>query len=209
MFYFIPKLSYNLIWWPCRMLFSFFFHFKVETKENLKNLKGPLVIAASHASWVDPFLIAAVFPFWAKVFPIHYGCWYRYFYSPRFLPFVWLLGTFPIRKGLDFDESLKTPVRILKNKGVVGLFPEGKRKLGGRPRRARRGAAFLYYKTGAKVLPVKIEGSFNMKFSQFFKRKYRIKVKIGRPFSLPSQKINKIEDLNQPSGLIMEKIRGL
>lgn len=209
MFSFIYSISYNLIWLFAQPIFGFFFRYEVESKEDLKNLKGPLIIVSDHGSWIDPFLISTAFPFLSKIFPIHYGCWHKYFYSPRFFPWILLVGAFPIKKGLDFDQSLKTPLRILKNKGVVALFPEGRRKLGGRPRRARRGATFLHYRTKAKILPVKIEGNFHINLKSFLLRRRHIKVKIGKTFSLPAQKIQNIEELNKPSGLIMEKIREL
>lgn len=206
---FIPGFFYNLIWWPARIVFNFFFHLKIETQENLNKLRGPLIIASNHAAWLDPFLIASSFPFLSEAFPIRYACWHRYFYSPRLFFFVRILGAFPIEKGLGLEKSLETPIKILENKGVVGFFPEGKRKRAGRHRKGRRGAAYLSLKTKAKILPVKIEGNMNMSFGKFLLRRNKIKIKIGKAFFLSSKKIKKPSDFNKPSALIMEKIRAL
>lgn len=210
---FVYKFFQNLIYWPLRWIFSFFLHFQVETQEKLRKLKGPLVIAANHSSLMDPFLISAAFPFWSKILPIRFACWHKYFYSPLFTFFVRLLGAFPIRKRtkkIGLKEILEVPVNILKNKGIVGIFPEGRRtRKKGRRRRGRRGAAYLAIKTRAKILPIRIEGSKDVKLLKFFLRHYKVKIKIGKVFSLPSQKITKPEDLNQPTAIIMKKIREL
>ena len=63
---FIHKIFYNLFWLPLRIIFDFFFHFKAESKEDLRKLKGPLIIVSNHISWVDPFLIGIAFPFLSK-----------------------------------------------------------------------------------------------------------------------------------------------
>jgi 1-acyl-sn-glycerol-3-phosphate acyltransferase len=94
----------------------------------------------------------------------------------------------------------------------VGVFPSGKRTRKWneyhKPR-ANRGAAFLAVKHNAPILPIKIEGNIGMRFLGFLGRKYKIKVKIGKPFYLHHQDLNKPENLNYPSNLIMDKITNL
>jgi 1-acyl-sn-glycerol-3-phosphate acyltransferase len=194
-----------------KLIFNFFMRVQIESKEDLKKLKRPLIIAANHASWTDVFLIATAFPFSAKIFPIRYACLNKIFYFPLTLPLVWLLGSFPIKRGIGLEKSLKHPIKILENKGVVGIFPEGRRQriIDTEPSRPKRGVAYLALKTKTKILPIKIEGQAGMRFSKFFLRKYKIKIKIGQVFSLPDQKIVDPEDYNKPAAYVMEKIRNL
>lgn len=206
---FIYKFFYNFFWLIAKPIFTFFFRLEVESQEDLKKIKGPLIIAANHLAWVDPFLIGINFPFLSKVFPIRYACWHKYFYSPRLFILVWIFGGFPVKRKIGIEESLKGAVKILENKGVVGIFPEGKRRRGGRPRRGRKGIAYLSLKTKTKILPIKIEAKMNMTAAKFFLRRYKVKVKIGKTFSLPFQEKNKSQNLNKAANLIMEKIRGL
>jgi 1-acyl-sn-glycerol-3-phosphate acyltransferase len=211
-FYFIVIYFFQgLFRFFMKLIFNFFMRVQIETKEDLKKIKGPLIIAANHASWTDVFLIATILPFSAKIFPIRYACLNKIFYFPLTLPLVWLLGSFPIKRGVGLEKSLKYPIKILENQGVIGIFPEGRRQrtTDTELSRPKRGVAYLALKTKTKILPIKIEGQLGMKFSKFFLRKYRVKIKIGQIFSLPNQEIIRPEDYNGSAAYVMEKIRSL
>ncbi|OGZ18195.1 MAG: hypothetical protein A2V72_00020 [Candidatus Nealsonbacteria bacterium RBG_13_37_56] len=207
----IVYLFQGLFRFLTKLILTFFMRVQIESKEDFKKLKGPLIIAANHASWTDPFLIATVLPFNAKIFPIRYACLNKIFYFPLTLPLVWLLGSFPVKRGVGLEKSLKHSIKILRNKGVVGMFPEGRRQriTDTELSRPKRGIAYLALKTKTKILPVKIEGQVGMKFSKFFLRKYKIKIKIGQIFSLPNQEIINPESCNEPAVYAMKKIRNL
>ena len=203
---------YNILWAPLRIFFNFFARLEVESKEDLASLEGPLIVASSHGSWSDSFIIGISFPFGAKSFPIRYATLWKYYYFPLFTFPLWLLGNFPVRKGIGLENSLAVPIKILKRSGVIGIFPTGKRvrnwNRSEKPQ-PKRGVAYLAMKTNSLVLPVKIEGNVGMKFSWFLLRKYRIKVKIGRTFYLAPKDLENKEELAKASGLIMEKIDAL
>ncbi|MCD6489933.1 MAG: 1-acyl-sn-glycerol-3-phosphate acyltransferase, partial [Thermodesulfobacterium sp.] len=157
----IAKLMFNLFWRPVRFLLSYFLRLEVESQENLEKLKGPLIIASDHHSSLDPFILGASFPKKAKIFPIRYGTWYKYYYFPLFFPIVSAFGAFPVYKG-DLEKVLKPGVDVLKSGGTVGIFPEGKRRHLGRPPKARRGVAYLALKTNSPILPIHIEVKFGI-----------------------------------------------
>jgi 1-acyl-sn-glycerol-3-phosphate acyltransferase len=164
--------------------FYLLFRPKVEGLENIKNLKKPLIVAANHNSWTDAFLIS--FPFLSNPsnLPIRFACLAKLFYFPLLLPFLFLTGNFPVQKGLGLEKNLALPVKILKNKGVVGMFPEG-RRFRGEIMEPRRGVAFLAFQAKADILPIKIIGNEQMALWKAFLGKYRVKVKFGKVFSLP------------------------
>jgi len=78
---------------------------------------------------------------------------------------------------------------------VVAIFPTGMReKPKGRPRKARRGAAYLALKTGVPILPIAIRNAKGIKYDPkgFIKGMITRKLKrrgvtilIGKPFYLP------------------------
>lgn len=210
--YFFAKFFYLIFYFPLRIIFRHFFSLEVEGKENLKDLNNPLIIASSHASWIDPFLIGTIFDFPNKVFPIHYATWWKYYYFPVFVPLSWAFGCFPVRPKIGLEKSLLVPERILKSGGVVGIFPTGKRTRKwneNNPPRAKRGAAYLSLKANVPILPIKIEGNIGMKFKFFLKKKYKIKIKVGKVFYLPPCDYANPENLNEPSNYIMYKITQL
>jgi 1-acyl-sn-glycerol-3-phosphate acyltransferase len=210
--FFVPRFFYEILYFPLEFIFKLFFSFEVETKENLKKLKGPLIVVCSHASWVDPFLVSIAFPVSSKTAPIHYATWWKYYYFPPFTLLLWLFGGFPVRKGVGLQKALMVGSEILEKGGVVGIFPTGKRTRKWNEHhlpKGRRGAAFLAVKNKAPVLPVKIEGNIGMRFGGFLRKKYKIKVKIGRAFSLAGKGLFSPENLNRPSDLIMKKINEL
>jgi len=199
-------LFQKILWAPFRLIFLLFFNFEVEFKDNLEELNSPLIIASNHSSWIDPFLVSVAFPLRLRIFPVRYACWHKHYYKLlNFIPLV-LFGSFPIKKKIGLEESLKIPLNILRKGGTVGIFPEERRFHRGRHRKGRRGAAYLAVRTNIKIIPVKIEEPASISFKGFILRKYKVKIKIGSPFFLPSQEITKPEDFDQATSLIMNKI---
>ena len=108
----------------------------------------PLVIAANHVSGLDPFLVARALPrgrflqFMAK--------------KELFLPVIgWIIrtgGSFPVDRSGNDVASIRTALRVLKENGTVGIFPEGTR--GGTE--LHGGVALIAAKGRAPILPAGI-----------------------------------------------------
>jgi len=205
----IAKAVQFIAWGFGQLFFPIFFHWKIIGQENLKSLKPPLIVAFNHSSWLDPFLIMAAISPRSKIVPIHFAVWPGHFYKPLFFPFLLLSGAFPVRKHIELKNTLKKPIQILKNKGVVGIAPEGKRRHLGRPRKGRRGPAFLALQTEAPILPIYLDGVLGFESQPLLSRKRKIRVVIGKSFSVPARRIRKLKDLNVPADLIRDKIFAL
>jgi 1-acyl-sn-glycerol-3-phosphate acyltransferase len=70
------------------------------------------------------------------------------------------LGAFPVRRGQSDADALETAGTILRQGGLLALFPEGTRirdpeELG----HPRRGAGRLALETGAPLVPAAISGT--------------------------------------------------
>ncbi|MCW5757714.1 MAG: 1-acyl-sn-glycerol-3-phosphate acyltransferase [Phycisphaeraceae bacterium] len=115
---------------------------------------GPLIVVANHASGVDPLLIQAVLPFeprWVMASDMRHpmGEWLWRFAKVIFVD----------RDGGD-PAGVREALRHLGDGGVLGLFPEG-----GIERRERTlrpfqpGIGLLVRRSGARVLPIVIEGA--------------------------------------------------
>ncbi|MGH8573697.1 MAG: lysophospholipid acyltransferase family protein, partial [Gammaproteobacteria bacterium] len=111
-------------------------------------VRGPLIVAANHRSFLDPFLIGITLP-WRR--PIHYVAKVELF-EPRWQG--WLLsrlGAYPIRRGEADAEAMTTSGRILERGGVICIFPEGTRIRAGSLAEPKRGVGRLALETGAAV----------------------------------------------------------
>jgi len=199
---FLEKISHLFCWILGKTLFRFSFRFKIEGGENLKGLKGPLIVIFNHSHWLDAFFVNASLPPTSKIVPVHFATWYKHFW--KFFPFLAMAGAFPVKKKIGLEKSLKQGLKILKRKGVVGIAPEERRRHLGRPRKPRRGTVFLALKTNSPILPIYIEGALGLKTSDFFSRKKKVKIKIGKPFYLPSGLVE--PDLIKLSNLVMKKV---
>ena len=170
------------LFWAARALLGIAirFYFSLE-RTGHKNIpkKGPVILAANHRSFLDPFIV---------------GCCMRrpvYFVAKKELFEKrwqgWLLnrlGAFPIRRGESDEESMATARGVLERGGALVIFPEGRRVRKGPLRRPKRGVGRLALESGAPVVPIAILGSERARRG-FKIRPVWVRVRCGRPLTFP------------------------
>lgn len=126
---------------------------KIVGKENVPK-EGPLLFCGNHRTYLDPPLITVTagrkMSFMAKE---------ELKKSPlmRFLCFAFD-GIWVKRDSKDIGP-LKTAMKLLKNGGCIGIFPEGTRNgMEKNEGKLKNGAAYMALKTGAKIVPIGIQG---------------------------------------------------
>lgn len=191
-------------------LTCFVYKFEVVGKENLKNIKPPLIIVANHKSFCDHFFLGAAitpaFQFNSPFPPLKFltaDSLFKTFVGP----FVFLLGGFPALRGQGLDASLKKPLKILKNNGTLVFYPEGVRikepdKIG----EPKKGIGALALWSNERIIPVAIKGTSD--------RKNGIKIIIGQPFFIrdcfnPQDPKGTEQDFTEASRIIMNKVKEL
>ena len=144
-------------------------------------MKGGMIVASNHRSFLDPFVIGALLPwrrrmqFLAKV----------ELFETRWIG--WLLsrlGAFPIRRGQSDETAMETARLIVDRGGTVVVFPEGTRIRSGSLGRPKRGVGRLALETGAAVLPVAVHGSDEVRRGWRI-RPRKVKLRAGKPLTFP------------------------
>ena len=119
---------------------------------------GPIILAANHASNLDPVVMAAV------VLP-KVGRRFQWLGKKELFgwPVVgWVArngGVHPVDRGAADVEAFRLAKRILDEGHILFVFPEGTRSADGKLQEARDGTAVLALRTDAPILPVGIAGS--------------------------------------------------
>ena len=170
------------IFWTVRIVLGtaiqFYFSLERTGRKNIPR-KGPVILAANHRSFLDPFII---------------GCCVRrpvYFVAKKELFDKrwqgWILnrlGAFPIRRGEADEESMATARAVLERGGALVIFPEGTRHRHGPLARPKRGVGRLALETGAPVVPIAILGSERARRGWRI-RPVWVRVRCGRPLTFP------------------------
>jgi 1-acyl-sn-glycerol-3-phosphate acyltransferase len=170
------KPVYFLGWSFFRILYKFYFGWRVFNPERVP-LKGPAILAANHASFLDPFLVGA-----GVKREINYLARENLF---RFPIVGWVLHRWqavPVDREGGGAKGLKIILDRLLAGGAIILFPEGTRTRDGHLQPARSGIGLTVIKSAAPVVPVRVFGTYEA-YSRHtrFPRPRRVTVKYGRP----------------------------
>ncbi|MGH2964281.1 MAG: 1-acyl-sn-glycerol-3-phosphate acyltransferase [Solirubrobacterales bacterium] len=150
-------------------------------REHLRGIKGGLIVASNHRSFLDPFVIGVTLP-WRR--PMQYVAKVELF-ERRWRG--WILsrvGAFPIRRGQSDDTAMETARIVLERGGTVCIFPEGTRIRSGSLATPKRGVGRLALETGAAVAPLAVLGSEQVR-RRWRIRPRKVKLRVGRPMTFP------------------------
>ncbi|MDN5744003.1 MAG: 1-acyl-sn-glycerol-3-phosphate acyltransferase [Nocardioidaceae bacterium] len=141
--------------------------------------RGPVVVAGNHVGFIDGPLMAIFAPR-----PVHA--------LTKLEMFSGFLGWFLTRTGqicldrLNTDpRAVRTALRVLREGGAVGVFPEGARGAGDLAT-MHTGAAYLAQVTGANVVPLTFLGTREPGGSSdsLPGRRARVDIVVGRPVAV-------------------------
>lgn len=141
---------------------------------------GPVILAANHLGVLDGPLLAAVTP------RMSFALVKREMYDG---PLGWLLtqfGQIPVDRHAVDPSAIRRSVKVLRDGGVLAVFPEGVRGAG-EVRRAKGGAVYLAMVTGAPIIPVALLGTREpgQTTDDLPRRGSLVHVVYGRPLSVP------------------------
>jgi 1-acyl-sn-glycerol-3-phosphate acyltransferase len=171
-----------LVYLIVRAVFQPFFHLYFRLgrigREHIP-AEGPVIIAANHRSFLDPFVIGTM----ARR-PMYYVAKEELF-RKRWMAWVLSsLGAFPVKRGVGDEDSIATAESILARGDIVLIFPEGTRTRPGSLGKPKRGVGRLALETGAPVVPVAVIGTEDVRKGWRI-RPRKVRIRAGRPLQFP------------------------
>jgi 1-acyl-sn-glycerol-3-phosphate acyltransferase len=127
--------------------------------EGLTNVpeRGPVILVPNHQSAIDPILVQSIC---RRV--VHTMTKSTQFGTLLFRVPLRLARTFPVRRYRVDPQSVRVFLRLLRAGQAVCLYPEGERTWDGRLQPLRRGAVRVILRAEVPVVPVGIEGTYDV-----------------------------------------------
>src|SRR5215213_3101149 len=157
-------------------VFRLYFRMRVQGLEHVPR-EGAAILTPNHKSFWDSFFLGVCtrrhLRFMAKTELI----------QGRYGPLLVRLGAFPVKRGEADADALETAREVLRQGGLLALFPEGTRvrepdRLG----HPRRGAGRLALESGAPSVPCAITGTDHLFIGPVPKPK-RVQISFGDPIA--------------------------
>lgn len=141
--------------------------------------RGPVVLAGNHVGVIDGPLMAIYAPR-----PVH-ALTKREMFSGRLGRLLHHSGQVPLDRFRTDVAAARSCLRVLRDDGVIGIFPEGTRGPGDL-QRFHRGAAYFALAAGATVVPVTFLGTREPggRSSSLPPRRASMHVVFGRPVTI-------------------------
>lgn len=190
--YLLLRPAVFLLGWP-----------KIQGRENLRGVSGPVLVISNHIDDVDVGFIQTALParFRHKIATAAGGEALEALRTPAasrnlvlriFDRVEWLLGVsllnlFPLPRQAGFRDSFAYAGECVDRGYSILVFPEGHHTTDGRLRSFRSGIGLLVNNLRIPVVPMRIDGLFEIKQEgKRMARPYQITVKIGDPIHFPS-----------------------
>jgi long-chain acyl-CoA synthetase len=189
--YLLMRPAILLLGWP-----------RIEGREHLRGVTGPLLIVSNHVEDVDPGFILTALParfrhrlatatggeaLEALRSPTpERGLFPRIYDQVRWTLGVSLLNLFPLPREAGFRRSFAYAGEAVDRGYSVLVFPEGFHTTDGKMNPFRAGIGLLTANLGIPVLPMRIDGLFEVKNAgKSFAAPWKICVRIGEPMKFP------------------------
>jgi 1-acyl-sn-glycerol-3-phosphate acyltransferase len=169
--------------------------------------EGPIIVVANHFNHTD---VAAMIVAIDK--PMEFLGGNQFALAPtllKWMPFTW--GFYKVRRGAVSRDAMHASTAVLGQNGFLMIFPEAG-AWADVLRPPRPGTAFIADRTGAKLLPVGLDGMTNIFPALSKRQRAKVTIRIGKPFGpLKAEGRGRArrEKLNEIGDTIMQHIAEL
>ena len=176
-----------LYWWSKYVLLGPLLRlFCRPTIEGLEHIpaRGGAILASNHLAVVDSFVLPLVVPR-----RITFPAKQEYFTQPGVIgrlkkAFFTGVGQIPIDRsgGSAARDAMDTAVRVLREGGLLGIYPEGTRSPDGRLYKGKTGIARMTLEAGVPVIPVAMIGTDRVNpIGSRMWRPFKVHIRVGEP----------------------------
>lgn len=190
--YLLLRPSVFLLGWP-----------KVEGRENVRNVNGPVLVICNHIGDVDVGFVLTALPARLRhklataaggeaLEALRTPAPERNLFIRIYDRIEWFLGVsllnlFPLPRQAGFRQSFAFAGESVDRGYSILVFPEGHHTTDGKMRPFRSGVGLLVNNLKIPVIPMRIDGLYELKRAgKKMARPFQIQVKIGRPVRFPS-----------------------
>jgi len=173
---------------------------RIQGRENLRGLRGPVLVISNHIGDVDVGFILTALPFRIRhklataaggeaLEALRSSAAERNVFFRTFDRIEWFLGVsllniFPLPRDAGFRDSFAFAGESVDRGNSILVFPEGRHTTDGHLCPFRSGIGLLVKNLGIPVVPMRIDGLFELKQAgKRAARPYQITVKIGASVS--------------------------
>ncbi len=195
----IRTLIYYLLTWPATHLLA---HPRVFGRENLRGVKGPVLVISNHVIYLDVGFVLAALPLRLRHRlavamagerlaemrrpPREWFFPRRWLHRMNYFLVVLLFNVFPLPKRSGFRQSFRFAGDLADRGWSVLVFPEGDLTPDGKLQPFRAGLGLLANNLKLPVVPIRIDGAYEIREARSrFNRPGRIRVYIGKPAEFP------------------------
>jgi long-chain acyl-CoA synthetase len=190
---FIRILIYYLLSWPATLLMAWP---RIRGRENLRNLRGPMLFICNHVTKVDVGFVLAALPLrlrhrlavamWGELLqtmrnpPESMSFTKRCIEKISYALVVALFNVFPLPQQTGFRESFAFAGELADRGYSLLVFPEGMRTKDGKISPFKAGVGLLAANLNLPVVPIRIDGLYELKKTEKkFSRPGTVEVTIG------------------------------
>lgn len=161
----------NIVICILNVFLRLFFRIETVNTEYLPK-NGGYILAPNHLSNWDP-VITACFTTRRKIFFLAKAELFKF---KPFGALISALGAMPVTRDRTDAGVIMDSVRLLRNGGVLCIYPEGMRVRNGKKPRAKKGTIKIAYLARVPIYPVHIETNYRI-FS-------KIRITVGEPIEI-------------------------
>lgn len=157
--------------------------FHIDGRENLNDVRGPVIVIANHSSHFDTPAVISALPEHIRSRLLVAAAADKFYASRRKRTWWYSLfhGTFPVARGGGVKQ-LEYPMSLFKRGWSVLIYPEGGRSKTGQVQKFKAGPAIMAMQAKVPVVPVWTEGLRDvMPKGQREPRPAAVSVRIGKP----------------------------